>query len=123
MEVPLRPCLLVIEDDEAVREVLDAILSSRFRVVSVDSTARADEEIASCSPDLILCDVALPVRTGLEFTECARSRGFSKPVLLMSGFVDEFSESRARTAGANAFLTKPFDFQELLATVERFLVG
>ncbi len=68
-------------------------------------------------PDLILSDVRMPGRTGLEVLARVRQKGLRCPVLLLSAFADEPTREEARRLGAKALLDKPVDMDELKAAV------
>lgn len=68
-------------------------------------------------PDLILSDVRMPGRTGLEVLAQVRQKGLTCPVLLLSAFADDMTREEARRLGAKALLDKPVDMDELKAAV------
>lgn len=113
--------ILVIEDDAAIREVLQALLgSSGFRVIEAATAARGDIESRARKPDLLLVDLGLPDGDGL--TVIRRVRSWSPvPIIVLSARTMEEQKIAALDAGADDYVTKPFSAAELLARVRAAL--
>jgi diguanylate cyclase (GGDEF)-like protein len=120
---PLR--VLIVDDDPGLR----MLLRTTFEIIDIeveeaDSIETAEARLAAHLPDVLVLDVALPGRNGLEF--CRRLRQDEAmarlPVVLLTG-LGEVTESDAESAGANALLRKPFSPLELLSTIERLAGG
>jgi response regulator RpfG family c-di-GMP phosphodiesterase len=117
--------LLLVDDDPGLRE----LLRTTFEVVDVElaeaeSAAEASRAIENAVPDVIVLDVGMPGMDGLAF--CRRLKDDrttrSIPVVVLTG-ADGGTPAAADTAGADAFVRKPFSPLELLALVERLAVG
>lgn len=120
------PLVLVVEDDEHIAQVLRFMLERQaYRVVHLADGRAASEHIRSASerPDLVLLDVMLPYVDGFELVGLARARGDwdGVPILMLTAKNTERDTVRALDAGANDFVIKPFQPNELLARVRRFL--
>ena len=120
------PLVLVVEDDEHIAQVLRFMLERQgYQVVHLADGRAASEHIASAStrPDLVLLDVMLPYVDGFEIVRLLRERGdwAGVPVLMLTAKNTERDTVRALDAGANDFVIKPFQPNELLARVRRFL--
>ncbi len=111
------PVVLVVDDVQANRELLEGLV----RHLGYDVRQAADgiealEAIAAAEPDLVLLDVDMPRLDG--FTVCARLKADPQrrliPVVLLTAHIDRATRIRGIEAGADEFLTKPFDAQELL---------
>lgn len=111
--------VVIIDDDEAVREALEGLLDS----VGLDAKCFASvqqyvDQRPAIDVGCMVLDVRLPGRSGLDFqAELARS-GNSLPVIFISGHADVAMSVRAMKAGAFEFLTKPVHHQELLDAIQ-----
>jgi two-component system KDP operon response regulator KdpE len=113
--------ILIVEDDAGIRDVLRVLLSaSNYRVVEAETAARGEIEARAHKPDLLLVDLGLPDRDGLELIGSVRS--FSAvPVIVLSARTAEEQKIAALDAGADDYVTKPFAAAELLARVRAAL--
>ena len=116
--------VLVVDDDEMTRSVLIRVL----RIEGHDVSAAADgnealEKIAAGPPDLILLDVVMPGIDGIEVCRRLKADIATEPipVLILSGMTDRDSRLRGITAGANDYLTKPVDREDLVLRVRNAL--
>lgn len=113
--------ILVIDDDKAIVEALEAALSMKgYEVVS---TTDADEAVAlatECNPSLILLDYLLSGSNGGEVVEDLHmsSQTRSIPIIMLSAHPK--AQTEAKTIGANAFLSKPFELQVLYDMVSEY---
>jgi two-component system KDP operon response regulator KdpE len=113
--------VLVIEDDAAIRQVLRATLEAHhYRVVEAENAARALTEARSHKPDLVLVDLGLPDRNGLEVIRSLRSWS-STPIVVISARTTEEQKVAALDLGADDYVTKPFSIEEVLARVRAAL--
>ena len=112
--------LLVVEDEATVRELLAATL--RFAGFRVSSVATAGEAIASAAedpPDLVLLDVMLPDMDGFEVVR--HLRGQRTPVLFLTARDRQADKITGLSLGADDYVTKPFDLEELIARIRAIL--
>jgi len=109
------PLVLVVDDEPAIRRFLRATLSAHgFRVAEAATAAEALEKLAASPPDVVLLDLGLPDRDGLDVL--AELRGWSAvPVIVLSARQREPDKVAALDAGADDYLSKPFGTDELLA--------
>lgn len=116
------PIVLVVEDDDALREFLRIALSEEFEVVDAESGEVAMELVRRSMPDVIVLDVMLPGASGLDIVRRVRADPALAhiPVLVMTAF-SEIEPAEAEAAGASDFLAKPFDVGELIAAVKELL--
>jgi len=114
--------ILVVEDDESMRELLRLHLSSAGYTVEVAEDAiAAGYSVLKAAPDLIVCDVAMPHMDGFELVAALRadaSVSNKLPVIFLTS--ESEGEGRARDLGGE-FLEKPIRLEELLAAVSRHL--
>jgi len=113
--------VLIVEDDAGIRNVLQTLLQSQhYRVVEAESAARGIVEARNHRPDLIIIDLGLPDRDGLFVIR--KIRRFSPtPILVLSARTMETDKIGALDAGADDYVTKPFNAAELLARVRAAL--
>lgn len=119
------PTVLVVEDDQHIAEVLRFMLERQgYQVVHLADGRAASAHIGAANPPgLVLLDVMLPYVDGFEIVGQIRSQPAWRdvPVLMLTAKNTERDTVRALDAGANDFVIKPFQPQELLARVRRFL--
>jgi len=113
-----KPSVLIVDDDLSCR-VLAALLLEvgGYRPLAVASVARALEKLDAARFDVVLTDLHMPVRSGLDLLLELRVRDHASPVVVMTGSADEQLLSRASDLGAVGLLRKPFAPDELRAAV------
>jgi two-component system, OmpR family, copper resistance phosphate regulon response regulator CusR len=110
--------ILVVEDEKKIAQALCKGLESNQYSVSVALTGEEGFFLATTEKfDLVILDVMLPVRDGLEVLTALRQRGFSVPVLVLTSKDTVEDRVRGLDVGADDYLVKPFAFSELLARV------
>jgi two-component system, OmpR family, KDP operon response regulator KdpE len=113
--------VLVVEDDQGIRDVLRVLLGTEnYRVVEAQTAERAQIEARSHKPDLMLVDLGLPDGSGLDIIRRVREWS-SLPVIVLSARTMEDQKIAALDAGADDYITKPFNAPELLARVRAAL--
>lgn len=111
--------ILVIEDDPTVGTfVKRGLEEQRYRVDLVDTGDRGEELARSESYDLIVLDMRLPGRSGMEVIRSLRSSGIERPILVLTAQDAIDAKVETLRAGADDYVTKPFALEELLARVE-----
>lgn len=114
--------ILVVEDDEFIAQALTMVLYEQNYVVEVASDGEAGWELAtSFDYDLILLDVMLPKLDGISLCQRLRSHGYTMPILLITGRDSSHDKAIGLDAGADDYLVKPFDREELVARVRALL--
>jgi excisionase family DNA binding protein len=119
-----RPLILIVDDDQRLREYLRVNFEMEgYLVREAGSAAEGLEALEEEPPDLILLDVMMPQVDGWEMLSRVRERHGveSIPVVMFSGKVDDQSAEAARERGAQAFIGKPFDPQQLIASTKQLL--
>jgi two-component system response regulator MprA len=114
--------ILVIEDSAEVVSLLERVLGEHGYDVSaaLDGDAGLARALAQ-SPDLVILDVGLPGRDGLQVASELRRRGVTAPVLMLTARGGTADRVSGLDAGADDYLAKPFDAEELLARVRALL--
>ena len=114
--------LLVVEDNQRVREFLARGLEAEgYVVTAADSGEAALAQIGRQAFDLILLDLMLPDQSGLEVCEQLRSQQNMTPILMLTAMNTTEDTIRGLRAGADDYLVKPFDVDELLARIEALI--
>jgi DNA-binding response OmpR family regulator len=110
--------ILIVDDDEPLVKILSLRLSRLNHSVDGVTTAAAGFELGlNGRYDLIILDVLMPKRSGLEICSDLRSRGVITPILMLTGKTDKKSVVECLEAGADDYLTKPFSQEELVARI------
>lgn len=111
------PLVLVVEDDPQMLRLLTVLLEGNgLRVVSAKNAAEAETMAATYGPEVIILDLGLPDRDGLELTRKLRE-WTSIPIVVVSARGREGDKVQALDHGADDYLTKPFGSRELLARI------
>ena len=111
--------ILVIEDDPTVGQFVKRGLEQQRWGVDLIGTGDEGERMAAVGNyDLIILDMRLPGKSGLEVLNDLRGRGFERPVLVLTAQDAIDAKVATLRAGADDYVTKPFAFEELLARVE-----
>ncbi|MCL5980145.1 MAG: sigma-54 dependent transcriptional regulator [Gammaproteobacteria bacterium] len=118
-----RECaVLVVDDEPGMRNFLDRVLTPRC--ASVHSAASAEEGMALLERhhfDLVILDIALPGKNGVDWLVELRQAGFSGDVILITAFADMDTAIKALRAGAADFVLKPFRLDQILNAINRCL--
>jgi two-component system cell cycle response regulator len=117
------PTILVCDDDEPLRELMKVTLGAGYRFVEAADGEIALAELAQERPDLVLLDVMLPGYSGLDVLQVMRSDDALRdvPVIVVSAWQTPQDREAAVAAGADGFLAKPFELEELSSAVRTLL--
>jgi DNA-binding response OmpR family regulator len=114
--------ILLVEDERLIGTMVRINLESEgFEVTWIEDGAQASEPMRSGEHDLVILDLMLPGRTGLDLLEEAREAGVKTPVLIVTAHAEVDLKVRGLELGADDYLTKPFDIAELVARVRALL--
>ena len=117
-----KPHILVIDDDERLRDLLGQFLTENgFLVTTATEAAEAREILKNLAYDLIICDVMMPGEDGMTLTKGLKNQGLSTPVLLLTALGEIESRISGFEAGADDYLPKPFEPRELLLRINAIL--
>ena len=114
--------ILVVEDDEAIAEMLACMLSNQNYVVEVANDGEvAWELIVVYEYDLLLIDITLPHLDGISLCQRIRAHGYQMQIMLVTGRGSSHDQAIGLDAGADAYMTKPTDPEELIARIRALI--
>lgn len=116
--------ILLADDSITIQKVIELTFGeTEHRVVAVGSGRDLLERLGTLKPDAVLCDVVMPDANGYDICRTLKSDPATLhiPVVLLTGTFEPFDRSRALAAGCDAIITKPFEAEELIRTVEELL--
>lgn len=118
-----KPTILVIDDEENIRILLENFLSQEYNIVSKGDGMEALEWLEGNLPNLIICDLQMPNMDGFEFIKRVRQRGYTKhtPIIMLSGAEESKERVKCYRLGAQDYLTKPFSAEELEELIKKNL--
>jgi two-component system cell cycle response regulator DivK len=117
-------CILVVEDQEDNRQILrDLLKSADYEMIEAENGEEALAAVATRRPDLILMDIQLPMLDGYETTRRIRADPAmqSIPIIAVTSYALSGDEAKARAAGCDDYVTKPYSPRQLLAKVREYL--
>ncbi|SRR5579884_911356 len=112
--------ILVVEDDPAIGSVLKEALGEEYQIWLASTGAEGERLLNEVHPDLLILDIMLPDADGLVFCAQLRPR-FQVPVILLSASQRQADRVLGLKLGADDFVSKPFDIDELAARIEAVL--
>ena len=119
--IPDQPHVLVVDDDDRLRELLRKYLSENGLLVTTASdAAEARRRLAKLAFDLIVLDLMMPGESGLDFARDLRL-GNSVPILMLTAMGEAEDRIAGLERGADDYLTKPFEPRELLLRIHNIL--
>lgn len=115
------PNVLIVEDDAATRRLYKFMLTNGgYPVIEAEDGIAALEQLAKHQCDLVITDMNMPRMDGMELIQSIRRDYGDMYVILITAFGTPDTEKQARKIGANDYLAKPFDFEELERRVRAF---
>jgi len=116
--------ILVVEDQEDNRQIMrDLLTANDYEMTEAENGEEALAAVAKDRPDLILMDIQLPVMDGCEATRRIKANPSlsSIPIIAVTSYALSGDEEKARAAGCNDFVPKPFSPRQLLAKIRQYL--
>ena len=118
------PSLLLVDDDPMPRETLSTLLSAEgFQVVTASTGEEAERKLKAEQPpfDLVITDLVMPGKTGMDVLKCALHSNPSCTVLVLTGFGSVREATEAMELGAFDFVTKPMQIDQFRNTLRRLM--
>ncbi|MGC2076516.1 MAG: response regulator [Xanthobacteraceae bacterium] len=116
--------ILVVEDQKDNRQIIrDMLAATEYEVMEAETGEEALAAIAKQRPDLILMDIQLPMMDGCEATRRIKADPAlrSIPIIAVTSYALSGEEKKARAAGCDEYVPKPFSPRQLLAKIRNFL--
>jgi two-component system cell cycle response regulator DivK len=120
----MRKRILVVEDEEDNRQILrDLLTTVDYEIIEAENGEQALAAVAKQRPDLILMDLQLPILDGYEATRRIKADPALKdvPIIAVTSYALSGDEAKARAAGCDDFVPKPFSPRQLLAKIREYL--
>jgi len=115
--------VLLTEDNEDIVELVKLVLGKSG--YQVDTAKNGAEAVARClgnPPDLVLMDINMPEKSGLDAVKELRAKGFKKPIVMLTASESAEDRKRAQDAGCNAFILKTLNMDDLEKVIDHYLV-
>ena len=115
--------ILIVEDNKDVRHYISICLSDEYQLILANNGVAGIEQAIEIIPDLVISDVMMPLKTGLELCEEIKTNYLTShiPVILLTAKADQKAKLQGLMKGADAYLAKPFDEEELLTRVKSLI--
>ena len=118
----LNGTILVADDDSDIREILrDALSGLGTRIVTAADGQECLDRIDSVAPEVVLLDIEMPIKSGLDVLKELRQRGRDTPVIMITAYGSVERAVESMKQGAYDFITKPFDLDHIALTVAKAL--
>jgi two-component system alkaline phosphatase synthesis response regulator PhoP len=116
----IRKLILIIDDEPEIRELLAEGLSAHYQILFAKNGQEGIDIALKNKVSLIILDILMPGMTGIETCQKLREHNETSaiPIIMLTAFDDSKQKTEAFRAGADDYITKPFDFEELLARVQ-----
>jgi len=119
---PQKATVLVVDDEPDIRESLELVLGDAgYRVECAQNGTEGLEKMESRSYDLVLLDLMMPDRSGMEVLEQVRTRDRETPIFMITAYGSVEAAVNALKLGANDYFSKPWDNEKLLIEIERMI--
>ncbi len=116
--------ILIVDDEPDVLEVVEMLLiSEKYKVLKARNGVEAIEVVNNNTPDLVILDIMMPEMDGVEV--CRRMRNMDnmrdKPIVMFSAKLSAIDKKESFDAGADGFITKPFNARGFIAGIKTYL--
>lgn len=121
MDSTARNTILLVDDNDDMRNFISGCLEHTYRIEQASNGKQGLEKASQLLPDLIISDVMMPVMDGYEFCRRIKSAGDNIPVILLTAKASEDMKLEGLEAGADDYMSKPFNAKELQARVRNMI--
>ncbi|HHE46814.1 MAG TPA: sigma-54-dependent Fis family transcriptional regulator [Bacteroidetes bacterium] len=117
-----RACILVVDDDKPVRDLLQELLDGEgHEVITAGNGRDALAEMKRHKPDLVFLDINMPEMSGLSVLSEMKRQSLDMPVIVITGYSTLDNAIQAIRSGAKEFITKPFDLPKIRILTRRYI--
>lgn len=115
--------LLIVEDNEDVRKFIELQLADKYKITTAIDGAEGIRKAKKIQPDLIISDVMMPKTDGYSLTHTLKNDILTShiPIILLTAKAGQVDKNDGLSAGADAYLTKPYDLQELILRIDNLI--
>jgi len=113
--------ILIIEDEENMKILMEAKLSKHYEIYTANNGKEAYELLENIVVDLLLVDVMMPIMNGYELIEKLRKERITTPAIMITAKAEVMDKIKGFTSGADDYMTKPIDFDELECRIKAIL--
>ena len=116
--------ILTVDDSPSIRQMIKVVLApTGHTVIEAGDGAQGLEKVKSTKLDLVITDLNMPVMNGMDFIKAVRGlpNQVGLPIVFLTTESDDGVRQQAKSAGATAWITKPFKQEQLLAVVKKVL--
>ncbi|MCH1919667.1 sigma-54 dependent transcriptional regulator [Shewanella sp. A3A] len=118
--LPSAVSVLIVDDEPGMRSFLSKALAKKFALVETAASIEEAEQLRSrCHFDLLIVDIRLPGRSGIEWREALDDQERRSDIIFMTGYADMDVAIQALRAGASDFILKPFHLDQMMQSVDR----
>lgn len=122
MQLHDKPHILIVDDDARILKLLKQFLQkNNYHVSAAESVQKAEAYMKYFIFDLIILDVMMPNVTGIEFAQVIKTNGTYVPVILLTALAEMEDKIAGLSAGADDYMTKPFEPRELLLRMKNLI--
>jgi DNA-binding NarL/FixJ family response regulator len=126
MSLPFKKRVVIVEDDQEIRESFSLIVNSSQRFTVVGAYGNCEDAISSLNrdkPEIVLMDIELPGMNGIRGTQIIRDKSSSSEIIMVTVYEDSDLVFEALKAGASGYITKSANYTELLSALEEIVRG
>ena len=114
--------VLLTDDNEDIVELVQLVLkNSGYKLITARDGIEAVDICLKQNPDLVLMDLKMPNMNGFDATRTLRSKGFTNPIIVLTGSESAADRQQAEQAGVNGYILKTLDMKEVESKIDSFL--
>ncbi len=115
--------IVIVDDDEFIRKTFFLLFSSRYNVYLARDAAEALARFQHTPVDLIITDLRLPQKNGLQMIQEFRQAGYQGKIILITAYAEQIRPEELASAGVDKFFVKPLDLKLINETVDKLLLN